>query len=592
MIQAIRIKNVRGIEDQTFNFQTPEMYPNKVHLLIAPNGFGKSSIASAFDNLKPNSLRLKERQLFRHDENRKAELNLYYKNSSGQSTELSANFDKNELNSIFDINVIKAPGKLRATMRPNGAGFNIPIAELIIEDIDLCKIPEKIDLDYSISNIRRIFGKNGKVLPNIADQLNDPNLLESFCNNEYSRLALLKIPQSKILKFQESLNSLEGTSEQILTAAENSLVNELDSVESLKNISQLFEKHISSRCERYLAAIQLICIHKSGPKKIPKLVAWLRHELNYERVTKLLNSCNPNCSWIKLEVKRTSGRLVISLPKPDSLSNGQRDFLSFVANLIKIELSIKKPKSIIIIDEIFDYLDYSNLIACQYFLSKLIASHKSDERELYPIILTHLDPGVFNSFVFSKKLQKNHYLDKYSEINPNAGLHKIIQARADPEFEPIFSKYFAHYHPDDCDEKALFESKGLKKNWGCSKTFRAYCHTEAGKYASNTKDNIDYLAVCLYLRVNIEKHAYKQLPTAELHQSFINTLKTIPKLDYAIEQGASVPEVHYLLATLYNSALHPIDSKSDSASPVVSKMININIMGMVKEAFQLANVIF
>lgn len=43
-ISNITIKNIKGFMDQNNSFDV-HILPNKVNLLVAPNGFGKSSIA-------------------------------------------------------------------------------------------------------------------------------------------------------------------------------------------------------------------------------------------------------------------------------------------------------------------------------------------------------------------------------------------------------------------------------------------------------------------------------------------------------------------------------------------------------------------
>ena len=95
--------------------------------------------------------------------------------------------------------------------------------------------------------------------------------------------------------------------------------------------------------------------------------------------------------------------MVVHFPKANEISNGERDVLCFIAKLFEAKSKLKKEHSILIIDEIFDYLDDANLIAVQYFLTKLIMLYKSEGKELYPIILTHLDPMYFNTYSFSTK---------------------------------------------------------------------------------------------------------------------------------------------------------------------------------------------
>ena len=51
MIKSIHIKNVKGIQDKKFELN---IYPNKPSILVAPNGFGKSSFAIAFEAITKN----------------------------------------------------------------------------------------------------------------------------------------------------------------------------------------------------------------------------------------------------------------------------------------------------------------------------------------------------------------------------------------------------------------------------------------------------------------------------------------------------------------------------------------------------------
>lgn len=54
-ISNITIKNIKGFMDQNNSFDV-HILPNKVNLLVAPNGFGKSSIAKGFESLNSNRL--------------------------------------------------------------------------------------------------------------------------------------------------------------------------------------------------------------------------------------------------------------------------------------------------------------------------------------------------------------------------------------------------------------------------------------------------------------------------------------------------------------------------------------------------------
>jgi ABC-type cobalamin/Fe3+-siderophores transport system ATPase subunit len=56
-LTSLKIENVKGILSKYFFL---DLYPNKPSILVAPNGFGKSSIACAFKSLNNNRIALDE----------------------------------------------------------------------------------------------------------------------------------------------------------------------------------------------------------------------------------------------------------------------------------------------------------------------------------------------------------------------------------------------------------------------------------------------------------------------------------------------------------------------------------------------------
>ncbi len=54
-IKSIELTNVKGIGNHTFQL---DLIPNKPNILVAPNGFGKSSFGIAFDSLRRNKIEL------------------------------------------------------------------------------------------------------------------------------------------------------------------------------------------------------------------------------------------------------------------------------------------------------------------------------------------------------------------------------------------------------------------------------------------------------------------------------------------------------------------------------------------------------
>ncbi|OQB82063.1 MAG: hypothetical protein BWX87_00366 [Bacteroidetes bacterium ADurb.Bin123] len=65
-IKSIEITNVKGIGNHNFQL---DLIPNKPNVLVAPNGFGKSSFGVAFDSLRRNKIELDAKNY--HNDNSK-----------------------------------------------------------------------------------------------------------------------------------------------------------------------------------------------------------------------------------------------------------------------------------------------------------------------------------------------------------------------------------------------------------------------------------------------------------------------------------------------------------------------------------------
>ena len=59
MINKIRIENIKGFGTQGKDLNV-NLDSNKINLCVAPNGFGKSSLATAFESLKRTRLEITE----------------------------------------------------------------------------------------------------------------------------------------------------------------------------------------------------------------------------------------------------------------------------------------------------------------------------------------------------------------------------------------------------------------------------------------------------------------------------------------------------------------------------------------------------
>jgi AAA15 family ATPase/GTPase len=154
-IKSISVENVRGISSRKHVFETPDMLGNKFHLLVAPNGYGKSSLAAAFDSLKPRSLKIHPSLLHKDDEANKPKLEISYM-EDGVEKILKADDICNEISKVFSISVINSKLKPRAVAK---TGFNQlakPTASLIIEPIILAdKVPNRPGNNFAASELSK-----------------------------------------------------------------------------------------------------------------------------------------------------------------------------------------------------------------------------------------------------------------------------------------------------------------------------------------------------------------------------------------------------------------------------------------------------
>ena len=141
VINEIHIENIKGL--QCFDLKQP-IQPNRPNILVAPNGFGKTSLAIAFNSLKSNHLELVGENCYNGDDTNLPVLRL--KLSTGESLEADRNH--NTISDHFDVFVINCQLKPKATAQRYG-GRLIPRALMDIKPTIMIKtIPQKINFVY------------------------------------------------------------------------------------------------------------------------------------------------------------------------------------------------------------------------------------------------------------------------------------------------------------------------------------------------------------------------------------------------------------------------------------------------------------
>jgi hypothetical protein len=275
--------------------------------------------------------------------------------------------------------------------------------------------------------------------------------------------------------------------------------------------------------------------------------------------------------------------MVIEWPKAHNISNGQRDILTFITLLVKARKSFKNKNCILIIDEVFDYLDDANLISFQYYISEFIEKMSID-KNLFPIIMTHLDPKFFNHFCFNDKKMQVCYLQKVN-TKTSKEILKIVYKREEPNIQNELDKHYFHYHTGkSSDLSTEFTGHNLNKDWGNCVSFHIKISRELRRYLFE-KTPYDPIAVCIALRIQIEKLAYDKLKDADHQNEFLNSINgTRKKLNFCVDKGRKIPDVYYLLGIIYNTSLH-LKQGEDIRVPLSLKLDNINIKRMIMSVF-------
>ena len=573
---SLEIKNVKGLSNSSFTFN---FFPNKPCVLVAPNGYGKSSLACAFKSLKSNKLELTDDDFHNGDLSLLPELTVEF-----NKVKYLADTTQNTIYGNFDYFVINNPIIAKAKQMKIG-GFTRATASITVDTIELVStIPEKVMFDYSIQDNKAWFGSNGKVLSNIGNTLVN--------NEEFIYLLSKKINFSKFGKKRDyinpvqtvidEINKLTGTSDDIKDKVEQSTLNSMELIEPLKTLCLLIKEFTGdSIVDCYLHSLQMAkMIQGQTFSKALTYKIYCRDKSFFDNLLSSVNSTRHNLKTKEVKKSKSSvkKKLVVEFPKINSISNGQRDIISFISQIQKAKSSFKKQNCILIVDEIFDYLDDANLVSFQYYITKLIEEFKSQGRKLFPILLTHLDPQYFNHFCFNKHKMQIHYLAR-SPHKVTSKFLDIVKNRKDQQIENDLSKYFFHYHPDDKDLENDFVRLNMPKVWGKSLSFHTQVALELDKYLRG--NSYDPIAVLFAVRIKVEELAYNSLLDID-KEGFVNTHKTRSKLEFCEEKGVPIPETNYLLGLIYNDDLHWRNNR-DYITPLVSKLENMTVKKMISE---------
>jgi hypothetical protein len=573
-LNSITITNIKGIgTPKTFEL---ELFPNKPSLLVAPNGFGKSSLACAFKSMNGNRIDLNE-----NDFHEKKTENLPAISLDFNDTKYNATNATNTISDIFDIFVINNQVTAKATQRRMGRITAVSVWQDVNSVVLVDNVPPKVDFSYRITSHKTAFGCNGKILPDASDLLNNLVFISLIDEKiDFSEFKLARTYTKMIEPIVDRINQQLVKSDQVKTWIILNVMDDLRAITILNDLARVVSDVTSMpEVDSYLVAWQIaresLDDNFAGAKKYR---LYLSDKKYYDELLKSLDTTRHGISTTVEKVNATKKALVVDFPHADQISNGQRDVLTFVAQLHRAKRKLKKNNCILIIDEIFDYLDDANLIAFQFYITQFIEEFKKQTRNLYPLLLTHLDPMYFRHFCFNKHMLQIRYLNKNAMATQSASL-SLVRKRDTLSIKDAVSAHHLHFNPVDRDLTQEFKALSLNENWGKSHDFYSYVKHESEKYLQLQR--YDAIAVLLAVRIHIEKTAYNQL-LGDAKQGFIDTHKTTNKLDYCHEKGVSIPETFYLLGLIHNDDLHWKEGR-DYDTPLRTKLENLTIRNMIKE---------
>lgn len=576
MIKVIEIENIKGIQLKRFAL---DITPNKPSLLVAPNGFGKSSLATAFNSMNNRRIDLDEDDLYAENIANLPRILIDYVRADGTVATLLADNANNTISNEIDCFVINNQTKPRGI----GSQFGRATATLEINDVVLVdRIPINRSFNYSFRDSQAKFGGSSRVLPNTNVVLENLLLVEQLSENYQ---ALLRGNggriQGRINAIIAKINAQQGTAIVLLDWLTVNCLADLKQIEYLNTIGDLihtFDIGYNSEAKSYLAAIQLIWLYNLNQNNFKAACVFNNYKLDKQRFDNTLSTFN--CTWRSIRSSETGGKLVVKFPKAMHISNGQRDILTFISMLFRAKRNLQKEVNILIIDEVFDYLDDANLTAAQYYITAFIKEYDSLGKRIYPLILTHLNPNYFKNFAFNN--QKVYYLDN-TTIRVNPCMIRLLRNRENVTIRADLDKYLLHYEPGTINKRAEFRALTLPETWGEGNHFIQHLNNEVTNYFANQP--YDPFAVCGALRIKIEEVAYNKLQSPEAQSAFLTTHKTRSKLEKAEEMGVISPESHYLLGIIYNEGMHWKDNQ-DNVSPIASKLENLTIRKLIRDVFE------
>ena len=306
-IQRIMIENIKGIDSREFSV---DIHPNTPTFFVAPNGFGKSSIATAFNSLNRNRIDIQDEN--RYQNNRTLLPLITITDESG--IVYRANSTSNTINETFSVCVINSQLKPQAKTR-KFRGFSAATPSLVVEPIVLYnRIPDKVEFSYSYQDIKRDLGISaGKLLINLSTSQNKSMFAHRISTVRTALASLCQVRNaSRINAFLAAINNAQGTKEFIanLVVDTNSLL-EIDSVNAVLTSFDFLFSGLSIN-EKLVNTIQLRELYKANEEKFSRVIDYYDYVSDKEEINKLLGFFN--CTWKNIAANKKGVKFILEFP--------------------------------------------------------------------------------------------------------------------------------------------------------------------------------------------------------------------------------------------------------------------------------------
>lgn len=575
-IVGITCKHVKGIDDLVVDC---DFCPNRPNFLVAPNGSGKSSLATAFASLNSKRLKLADADFYKGKEWDDSSLSVSF--DTGET--LSANADVNEIANKMDVQVVRSG--LYANMTNRRAGPRVfsqtkmSVQKCVLYD----KSPASVHMDYSVKAERQKYpsGVRGK-MSNLAGLFSNCEFLAELldCNAAFNSTTGSRYCAA-INEFFKAMICL-GASGDESDAAEEEAIAVIASVKPLTAIKEILDRWLPEKdgISNYLDAIQINRFIGGKRSEVKGAYAYLRFLKIKHDVNEMLPSLNRTRYEVRARVK--DHRLVVDFPDWDDASNGEIDVLQLCVALFRARVRLgEKESSLLLIDEVFDYLDDANLLVAQHLLLEMMRQFRDSGKRLYVVILTHLDPGLFKSFRF-RHFHTSYISSSDDEIKRGC-LQKLLvdRTRCQKEQDDIYEMVSSHYlHFSNCDlaprnVSSYVSKKGLGDELKEPGPFRSEMEARLVDYFSGKPFAAS--EVCCGVRIAVERLCYEALTSEEDRAAYLGIKRgTEDRLRYAEEHGVGVPETFHLLGSIYNSCMHP--SGKPGEDELVRRQLGNNII--------------